>query len=365
MPAFRLRRRDRSEPEGEPDIARASETGAAEDWFANPDNADVESDASAGAQPVSSAGDDGDPDSGSHADGEGEWLAYELHEWALEARVMLQQLLTLDQVVHSWQGTTLLVHESLEETVDALVEEVEEAQDAATGSIGDEEELTAYEIGEWPPEVRTELVRRLQEARIPHVIDEPGASELDIAPDTEGDEAGERRAAAAPDSHVTVHAERIAGEPDAAAPEDTSGGDHAEQDDEPDADEVASRCDLLVREVDEQRVELVIDDLLAQVEDAGLEELEGLEANDLLGAVFAACDRLRREPREVEGARALAAAGERLSAVRAPFGFSASNWRSLQRSVSDLLELMADPEADLDDVRDSAGRMSDSLKSLI
>ena len=56
-------------------------------------------------------------------DADSEWLAYELHEWASETRAMLAQLLIADQVPHSWQGTTLLAHESVEETVDALIED--------------------------------------------------------------------------------------------------------------------------------------------------------------------------------------------------------------------------------------------------
>ena len=39
----------------------------------------------------------------------------------------IAQILTADGVPHSWQGTTLLVHDTLEETVDALLEEVETA----------------------------------------------------------------------------------------------------------------------------------------------------------------------------------------------------------------------------------------------
>ena len=54
----------------------------------------------------------------------GEWLAYELHEWASESRSMLAQLLSADGVSHSWQGTTLLAHETVEEQVDQLIEEV-------------------------------------------------------------------------------------------------------------------------------------------------------------------------------------------------------------------------------------------------
>ena len=61
-----------------------------------------------------------DDEEGLVDDADSEWLAYELHEWASETRAMLAQLLIADQVPHSWQGTTLLAHESVEETVEFI-----------------------------------------------------------------------------------------------------------------------------------------------------------------------------------------------------------------------------------------------------
>ena len=114
---------------------------------------------------------------GGDGDAGGEWLAYELHEWSLESRVMLQQLLTVDKVVHSWQGTTLMVHGSLEDQVDSLVDEVEEteqAKEATSRPIGPEDSLTAFDLTEWPEALRAELVERLVQARVPHILDTGG-----------------------------------------------------------------------------------------------------------------------------------------------------------------------------------------------
>lgn len=319
-----------------------------------------------------------------------EWLAYELHEWALEKRVMLQQLLTADQVVHSWQGTTLHVHESLEDAVDRLVDEVEDATTPMPGLQNGDEGLTGYDIADWRPELRQQLLQRLLEAGIPYLLDEPldadggeaesavadgGEAEVRVAVDqagplAEADESealvggadggdglaggGDHGQRSVRDAVEDASLESVASEALPAGTEDGSA-----------ILDGAARCELLVREADEPRVELVIDDLLAEIEQADLEELEGLEANDLLGALFGACDRLRREPRDVQGAGLLAATAERLSAVRAPFGFSASNWRSLQSAVSDLLDSMADSGADPEQVREKAAAMSDSLRSLI
>ena len=258
-----------------------------------------------------------DPDQ-DPGDGEaGEWLAYELHEWSLESRVMLQQLLTVDKVVHSWQGTTLMVHESLEEKVDSLVDEVEEterAKEATSRPIGPEDSLTAFELAEWSEALRAELVERLVQARVPHILD------------TEGD------------------------------------ATEADADQETEPGEV---CDLLVREADEDRVELVIDDLLAREEEAQFEELDGLEVNELLSALFVACDRLRRDPGDLDGLRGVVTNARRIAGVRTPFGFSAPNWRTLRNTVGELLDLVESEDTDRDDLRELAHRMSDTLRTLV
>ena len=266
----------------------------------------------------------------------GEWLAYEFHGWSLESRVMLQQLLTVDQVVHSWQGTTLMVHESLEATVDSLVDEVEEtekAKEAIARPIGPEDPLTAFELAEWPEALRAELMERLVQARVPHILD------------TEGD---------------ADTADPDAADPDAADADAEGDADAAD----PDA-ERAEVCDLLVREADEERVELVIDDLLAREEEADLDELDGLEVNGLLSDLFVACDRLRRDPRDYDGTRGVVVNARRVAAVRTPFGFSASNWRSLRNAAGDLLAMVEGEDSDEDDLRELAHNMSDALRMLI
>ena len=104
-------------------------------------------------------------------DAESEWLAYELHEWASQTRAMLAQLLIADEVAHSWQGTTLLAHESVEATVDALIEEVEAAENP---ELDPDEPKVAFEMAEWPGELQAALADRLGHASVPHLFDEDG-----------------------------------------------------------------------------------------------------------------------------------------------------------------------------------------------
>ena len=280
---------------GKSDIRDAAETGDSERDVLerNSSEPDIESDLA--ASEVSDSVDE--PSTGDHG-GEGEWLAYELHPWALEDRVMLKQLLTADGVVHSWQGTTLLVHFSLEEKVDDLVDEVEQANSM---QIGSEDDLTAFEIGEWPQELRAKLSASLTQARVAYMIDE------------------------------------------------TDDG-----------------CDLFVRETDEERAELVIDDLLAREEEADFEDLDGLEVNDLLSALFVACDRLRRNPHDPDGVLGVADSVHRLARVRTPFGFSSTDWRNLRNAAQALLRFLEDDDTgDEDLLIDQACRLRDTLKTII
>ena len=103
-------------------------------------------------------------------DAESEWLAYELHEWASQTRAMLAQLLIADEVAHSWQGTTL-AHESVEATVDALIEEVEAAENP---ELDPDEPKVAFEMAEWSGELQAALADRLDHASVPHLFDEDG-----------------------------------------------------------------------------------------------------------------------------------------------------------------------------------------------
>ena len=274
-------------------------------------------------EPDAEPGDD-EGAAGDAGDVEGEWLEYDFHEWSLEGRVMLAQLLKVDEVVHSWQGTTLLVHESFEEAVDSLVDEVtetEEAKEAISRPISPDEELTAFDLAPWSEELRQELVELLVQARVPHIIDR-GASDAGDSSDSLPDDGGVE-------------------------------------------DSGAEVCDLLVREADEERVDLVIDDLLAREEEAQFAELDGLELHDLLGGLFMACDRLRREPVDLEGQRNAAICARTIAGVRTPFGFSAADWRTLRSAAGDLLELVENPETDPDEVQVSAHQMSDQLRRLI
>lgn len=227
-------------------------------------------------------------------DEEGEWLAYELHEWAQESRAMLAQLLLADSVVHSWQGTTLLAHESMEQQVDGLLDEVQAAENPELDS---DKPQVAFEMEGWSGELQALLAERLGGAAVPHEFDADG--------------------------------------------------------------------DLVCHEEDEEQVEFVIEDLLARAADDGLEELEGLEANELLSAMFEAADRLRRDVNDGTGVRNAIEHGRRLSGVATPFGFPASGWASIRDRCAELADMLESEDATDEDIVDLAARLRDTLQRMI
>ncbi len=207
---------------------------------------------------------------------------------------MAAQLLVADGVPHSWQGTTLMVHESSEEVVDELIEEV---QMAGRRSIDPDESLTAFEMEGWSDELRDILAERLTGTGVPHEFDDEG--------------------------------------------------------------------DLVVHEIDEEQVEMVIDEVLARSEEHDLEQLEGLEANDLLSALFLATDRLRRDPGNAAGMLGVIEHGSRLVGSASPFGFDPKGWGQLRDATAQLVDLIEADNPVVDDIEDLAEVLRETLRGLV
>lgn len=61
---------------------------------------------------------------------------YELDEWSPELRTSLSARLTLEELAHRWEGSTLVVHADEEAAVESVMDDVEAGRDAAS-SIDD------------------------------------------------------------------------------------------------------------------------------------------------------------------------------------------------------------------------------------
>lgn len=94
-----------------------------------------------------------------------EQLAYDLHEWSGESRVMLESLLTGEGIDHAWQGASLIVREADEARVDELVDDVEHA---AAPTLDPEADKVVYELDDYDDEQLTRLTNALGAAGVAH-----------------------------------------------------------------------------------------------------------------------------------------------------------------------------------------------------
>jgi hypothetical protein len=127
-------------------------------------------------------------------------LSYELDGWPVEARELLDRLLTGAEIPHAWQGATVSVPAEHEQAVDELIDEVDLNSDSV---LDPEAERFVYEVAEWSPEDRADLADALLEEGVRHEFDEMGdlmieaidedrvdAIIADLSDDEEDDEPG-------------------------------------------------------------------------------------------------------------------------------------------------------------------------------
>jgi hypothetical protein len=98
-------------------------------------------------------------------------LAYELHEWAGESRRILDQLLTVSGIAHTWQGATLVVSEVDEVAVDLAVEE---AESTGLPKLDPDGEQLAYEMAGWGADEQTAFSELLGRLAVAHEFDAQG-----------------------------------------------------------------------------------------------------------------------------------------------------------------------------------------------
>jgi hypothetical protein len=240
------------------------------------------------------SGQDDPPDEGEEGEG---YIAYQLHEWARETRLMLQQLLEADDVPYVWEGTDLVVPGAFERQVDGLVEHV----DAAAEPVLDPEaDKLVYELSEWHDEEATRLASELDDAEVPYDFDVEG--------------------------------------------------------------------NLVVLADDEERVEEILDSIefpdALHAEDGGGEG-DGLEAQEVLSALFLAADRLRRNASDPDGVLRLVDAAEQVRSLRLPFGFEPRVWDNIVARATELHDAIEGDETSDDDIEAAAEQLRALLSTLV
>jgi hypothetical protein len=230
--------------------------------------------------------------------------------------------------------------------------------DAAEVGTSDEDQM-AYELHEWAGESRRILDQDLTAAGIAHAWQ--GATLVVRAAD---EEAVDRLVEGAEDAGgpaLEPGVETVAYEVDGwAADEQSAFSDLLVRLGVP--HEFDAEGDLVVRAADEDAVEAALDAFQAGADDRP--ELEGLDANGLLTDVFVACDRLKRDARELSAIERLLGLAPVLVGHRPPFGIDGQLWNALGERTTGLVDLLGTGDPDPGEVSGMAGDLAGVLRQL-
>jgi len=284
-------------------------------------------------------------------------IEYDLHEWAVESRMMLQQLLSSAGIRHAWEGADLVVSARDEKRVDAFVDEV----DATTlPTLDPEAPKVAYDIDDWSDEQQTRLMHLLQEVAIGYEFDQDGA--LVVL------EEHEERVEALLDS-----IEYPEGRPDA---DDVDGADADDRDDADDAVLGAGDEDLVDGDGDGDGDVSADEDADGDAdgdadEDAeegdpfAADDYDGPEAMDVLSDLFVAADRLRQKATDAEGVLTMVDRADDAQRLPLPYGFVPAIWKDIVSQVTALRGLLEDDDSDDDDIEAHAQDLRDTLRNYV
>ncbi|HCW00533.1 MAG TPA: hypothetical protein DGK99_03900 [Acidimicrobiaceae bacterium] len=230
--------------------------------------------------------------------------------------------------------------------------------DAAEVGALDEDQL-AYELHEWAGESRRILDQDLTAAGIAHAWQ--GATLVVRVADEETVDRAIEDAEDAGGPAIEPGVETVAYEVGGwAADEQSAFSDLLVRLGVP--HEFDAEGDLVVRAADEDAVEVALDAFEAEADDRP--ELEGLDANGLLSDVFVACDRLRRDARDLAGIEGLANLAPVLVGHRPPFGIDGRMWNALGERTMGLVGLLGTGDPEPAEVSAVAGELAEVLRHL-
>lgn len=248
-----------------------------------------------------------------------EQLAYELEELDGDSLLLIDRLLTGEEIPHAWQGATVVVRAVDEAAVDAIMEQVD-ATTAPPPPLDPDAEQVVYEIGDWPAGRREELRDALVAAGIAHDFDEEG--DLVVL------EADDERVEAMLDALEYPDALPVDGSADA-----VGGGDG-------DGDGEGAGG-------------------------GGADEDDGLAAQDALSELFVAADRLMHDAQDHEGVLSLVDAARLAETLPLPFGFSPALWGDIVGQANALRHALEADVEDDDAVMDQARDLRTILRQYV
>jgi hypothetical protein len=98
-------------------------------------------------------------------------VRYELHEWSSGARGMIDALMKQNEILHAWEGATLVVDASHKEAAAVLIDEVDMWEQ---NGLDPDAEKTVYEVSAWTMDQLGVLTSALGEAGIAYEFDIEG-----------------------------------------------------------------------------------------------------------------------------------------------------------------------------------------------
>lgn len=82
---------------------------------------------------------------------------YDLTDWSVDERADVVGALAQAEVPHQWDGDELVVPQEQEETVEDILDELEEQMDANDDDETADDNITEYELEEWTEGERKQL----------------------------------------------------------------------------------------------------------------------------------------------------------------------------------------------------------------
>ena len=237
---------------------------------------------------------------------EGEQIAYEFEEWDNQSRVLLDQLLEGEHILHVWEGATLVVRATDEPRVDELVEQVEVTNQP---TLDPEKDQVVFELEEWPDEKRTALADSLDEAGIHFGFDEN-------------------------DDLVVL-----------------------EEDEE--------RVEAVLDQVD-YNFSLDADDVSGDDEDATpQDEDDGLAAQETMSELFVTADILMHDPDDSAAILRFTDAASAVRNLALPYGFAPGVWEEILTLSGNLRGILEDPDSEDDAVVEAARDLRGVLRQFV
>jgi hypothetical protein len=132
-----------------------------------------------------------------------------------------------------------------------------------------------------------------------------------------------------------------------------AGVDHAWDDDE-----------LYVREVDEQVVDAILDEV-QHPHALDPESDDGDAGAVLLGELFVVADRLQHDPEEHEAVALLLRLANATDEADPPYGLGEDDWEALQGRVDTLAEALEVDDPNLDEVLEAAGQLRSAIRPFV